>query len=122
VKRNSPGTRAPDFLRWLPLASFVGSVALTFIGGLVGWSVWITRNVPQVSYVDEMIGKNIKYVDMNSERIVKYIDEKIAALRKESFDHSDFNRSKMESEYKELSGKMDMLILLISNSNKAQKP
>lgn len=119
MKRKSPAQ--PALLKWIPLASLAGSLGITCVGALIGWSVWITKNVPQTSYVEELFAKNLKYVDAHEERLLKYIDDKSASVRKESFDHSDFNKSNMESEYKGLSAKIDMIILLINN-NKIQKP
>ena len=119
-KRRRQFTQA-NILKILPMLSIAGSVLCTFIGGLIGWSVWISKNVPQTSYVEELFAKNIKYVDTHEERLVKYIDEKILNVRKEFFDHSDFNKSTMESEYKGLSAKIDMLILIVQQ-RQMQKP
>lgn len=120
MKRNSPKNQQLSLFRWLPILSISITALGTFIASLIGWSVWVTKNVPQTDYVDALFKKNIEYVDVHELRMTKYIDEKIASLRKESFDHSDFNKSNMESEYKGLSAKIDMILLLINN-NKAQK-
>lgn len=91
------------------------------MGGLIGWTVWITKNVPRTDYVEELAAKTMKYVDVHEERMLKYIEDKIANVRKESFDHSDLNKSTMESEYKGLSAKIDMLIMIVQQNQKQPK-
>lgn len=99
----------PSFLKWMPMVS----IGASLIGGCFFSTIWIVRNVPQTTYVDELMSKELKYIDLKSAENMKYIDDKISNLRAESFAHSDMNKSGMESEYKGLSAKLDMLILMI---------
>lgn len=103
------------FFQLFPI-TWIISFLCAFIGGLIGWTAWITKNVPQTDYVDALFTKQAKYIDLQNEKAVKYIDDKITAVRAESFAHSDFNRSSMESEYKGLTAKIDMLILMIQGA------
>lgn len=87
---------------------------------LLGWTAWIARNVAQTSYVDEISTKQLKYIDIKIIETQKYTDDRIGALRQESFDHSDKNRANMESEYKSLGAKLDMLIMIVQ-ANQVQQ-
>lgn len=102
-----------DLLKWLPLASVIGSMLVA--------GAWLVKNVPQTSYIDDLISKELKYIDLKSSENIKYTDDKIAALRTETFSHSDMNRSGMESEYKGLSAKLDMLILMVQTQQGTRK-
>lgn len=99
-----------SLLKWFPIISVVISC---LIGG-IGWTAWVARNVPQTSYIDDLLAKELKYIDLKSAESMKYTDEKVNALRAEAFAHSDINRSSMESEYKGLSAKLDMLIMMVT--------
>jgi hypothetical protein len=105
-------------IKWFPTVSILGSIIFALVGGLITWSIWISKNVAQTSYVDELSQKTLKYVDLQNEKTIKYIDEKIVVLRQESFSHSDFNKSVLESEYKGLSAKIDMMILMLGQKGK----
>lgn len=106
-----------DLAKWVPVIS----ISLSVIVAGIGWVAWIVRNVPQTSYVDELISKELKYIDLKYTDSTKYTDDKINSLRAEAFAHSDLNRGVMESEYKGLSAKIDMLIMMVQQNQGNRK-
>lgn len=104
---------AINLFKWVPVVSIAGSIG---VGGVI-WTAWIARNVAQTSYVDELLVKQVKYVDSRIAEVVKYTDDKTFSVKKEAFDHSDLNKGIMESEYKGLSAKLDMLIMMVQQSS-----
>ena len=119
--RKQPEKIQAQFFKWFPIIFIVASAFLTTLAGIVGWTSWITSNVAQISYVDDLSSKHLKYIDIKIAETIKYTDEKIINLRKESFDHSDINKGQMETEYKGLSAKLDMLIMMVQQSNSKGK-
>jgi hypothetical protein len=103
--------------RWFSVLSIFVSLIL----GGVGWISWVVRNIPEKSYVDDLINKELKYIDLKTLESFKYTDDKINMLRLEMTAHSDVNRGAMESEYKGLSSKLDMLIMMVQLREEQRK-
>jgi hypothetical protein len=113
------------FNKWFPIISVVGSVVCTGIGGLVGWSVWITKNVPQISYVDEHFKKSMDYTDMRITELTKQVqlmnidlmkqlESQSKAVTEDAHNWSNANKASIMVEFNKqvstLAAKQDMLI------------
>lgn len=97
------------FLKWFPVMCVICSAVI----GAITWVGWFTSNIPKMSYVDELSTKQMRYVDLRISETIKYADDKITAATKQSFDHSDINKGLLEAEYKGISSKIDMLIMMV---------
>lgn len=91
---------------------------ITFVGFVIGWTVWITKNVPQTSYIDELFDKQAKLIELKHVEQKNYTDERLLSVKAEAFAHSDLNKSGMESQYQGLSAKIDMLILMVRHQKR----
>ncbi len=105
--------KEPGLLKWLPVVA----MCVAGISGVIAWTSWLTSNVARTTTVDDLFKNQNKYIEALNDKTIKYTDERIATVRTESFAHSDFNRSEMSAEYKGLSVKLDMLILMMGQQN-----